>query len=248
MDDSTNIPSKKCNGCLTTYPATLTYFQSDRSKRDSLSTLCKTCRKARKKPYQRKTPRYDVSDGYKRCPHCSEQKPATTNYFAANKGEARGLGSWCKTCMDAYRETHSKQYDQKTQAERKLYYQEHKEHTLAGTRKYYQNHKRRYTHWSRIRRDKQPDTYRAYVRNRRARKRAAPGTHTSRDIKQQYERQKGKCYYCGCKLTRYHVDHIIPLIRGGSNGPDNLVITCHTCNEKKGSKLPHEWPEGNRLL
>jgi uncharacterized protein (DUF433 family) len=63
------------------------------------------------------------------------------------------------------------------------------------------------------------------------------------------KRQKGRCYYCGKKIVgTFHVDHAIPLSRGGSNAPENLVAACIKCNLQKGAKLPHEWPEGGRLL
>lgn len=38
----------------------------------------------------------------------------------------------------------------------------------------------------------------------------------------------------------YHVDHIIPLSRGGSHHPDNMQVITATENFKKGSKLPGE--------
>jgi 5-methylcytosine-specific restriction endonuclease McrA len=41
---------------------------------------------------------------------------------------------------------------------------------------------------------------------------------------------------------------VVPLSRGGSNGPENIVIACPTCNLAKKDKMPHEWPEGGRLL
>lgn len=88
----------------------------------------------------------------------------------------------------------------------------------------------------------------AHYHTRRARKLAAGGKHTVQDVKMQLTRQKGRCYWCGQKLLKYHVDHVIPLARGGSNGPDNLVIACPTCNLKRGAKLPHEFFEGGRLL
>jgi 5-methylcytosine-specific restriction endonuclease McrA len=40
----------------------------------------------------------------------------------------------------------------------------------------------------------------------------------------------------------------VPIIRGGRNSPDNLVIACQVCNNRKYNKLPHEWIEGGRLL
>jgi hypothetical protein len=39
------------------------------------------------------------------------------------------------------------------------------------------------------------------------------------------------CSYCGDVANE--VDHIIPLKRGGSDDPDNLVACCRTCNIKK---------------
>jgi 5-methylcytosine-specific restriction endonuclease McrA len=30
------------------------------------------------------------------------------------------------------------------------------------------------------------------------------------------------------------------LSRGGGNGPENLVISCATCNVRKNDRLPHE--------
>lgn len=58
--------------------------------------------------------------------------------------------------------------------------------------------------------------------------------------------QEGKCNSCFSYLViegknNYHVDHIMPLVLGGSNWPDNLQLLCPRCNMKKGSKHPDEW-------
>ena len=43
---------------------------------------------------------------------------------------------------------------------------------------------------------------------RRARKRAAEGSHTVDELKALFQRQRGKCAYCGTSIrTGYHVDH-----------------------------------------
>jgi len=79
-------------------------------------------------------------------------------------------------------------------------------------------------------------------RRRYARKLSAEGTHTAEDIKMQYDRQKGKCFYCGEFVgQKYHVDHVIPLSLGGSNGPENLVISCPSCNLSKYTKHPMDF-------
>jgi 5-methylcytosine-specific restriction endonuclease McrA len=77
---------------------------------------------------------------------------------------------------------------------------------------------------------------------------AASGTHTAEDIAAQYERQRGKCYWrhanqdCWVTLEDgYHVDHVTPLILGGGNGPENLVIACPRCNHRKNAKHPMDF-------
>lgn len=48
------------------------------------------------------------------------------------------------------------------------------------------------------------------------------------------------CLYCGDPAE--HVDHFIPLARGGTHTLDNLVPACAACNLSKGAKLPDlEW-------
>jgi 5-methylcytosine-specific restriction endonuclease McrA len=98
-------------------------------------------------------------------------------------------------------------------------------------------------------RQERPEQHRVYKHNKRARKKAAQGTHTHQEIQEQYKRQKGKCYYCSIKLGKeYHADHVVPLSRGGSNDISNIVLACPFCNESKGAKSPHEWARGNRLM
>lgn len=84
-----------------------------------------------------------------------------------------------------------------------------------------------------------PEAVLATGRNRRAREKAAEGSHTAADIRRIYALQKGRCACCGVSVgKKYHVDHIIPLIKGGSNWPSNLQIACPMCNVKKRDKDP----------
>lgn len=86
-----------------------------------------------------------------------------------------------------------------------------------------------------------PVAARALVARRRARKASAEGHYTASDVRAMYESQQGLCKACGCELTRFEVDHIIPLIRGGSNWPSNLQLLCMPCNRSKSDKLTEEW-------
>ena len=51
-----------------------------------------------------------------------------------------------------------------------------------------------------------------------------------------------RCYICGKKipLGHRHVDHIVPLSKGGKHVPSNLAIACDECNLSKHDKLPEE--------
>jgi 5-methylcytosine-specific restriction protein A len=49
-----------------------------------------------------------------------------------------------------------------------------------------------------------------------------------------------KCYYCK-EIFSYEeltVDHIVPLARGGTTTPGNVVPACLSCNKNKGMDTP----------
>ena len=50
------------------------------------------------------------------------------------------------------------------------------------------------------------------------------------------------CYHCGAPSE--HVDHIIPISRGGSHGIGNLGPMCASCNLSKGAKTYAEFRYG----
>ena len=85
--------------------------------------------------------------------------------------------------------------------------------------------------------------------NWRARLRAA-GTITMETIRQVYKQNLLKygdltCYLCGEKIDagKEHMDHKLPLSRGGKNELSNLEIACSFCNQSKNSKTVEEYLE-----
>lgn len=84
-----------------------------------------------------------------------------------------------------------------------------------------------------------PEYGRARQATRRSRKKNAGGQYTPNDISEIKKLQSGKCAYCKVKLTKkLHVDHIMPLARGGTNERRNLQLLCAHCNLSKWSKHP----------
>lgn len=87
-----------------------------------------------------------------------------------------------------------------------------------------------------------PGAKRAADNRRRALERGADGEFSKEDVLLLQLSQGYMCIYCG-KSTRekYHVDHVHPLSRGGSNWPDNLQILCPRCNLQKNDKTHEEF-------
>ena len=100
-------------------------------------------------------------------------------------------------------------------------------------------------------RAKTPEKYRAlrsrslgWVK-RRARKRGCT-VGAAQAIRAVYMRARNesrvRCYLCmkGIPIGRRHVDHVVPLSRGGAHSVENLAIACAACNMRKRTKTPVE--------
>lgn len=68
---------------------------------------------------------------------------------------------------------------------------------------------------------------------------------TKCDLMRLRSRQRNMCYICSKELIiRPHIDHIIPLARGGRHSIGNLAISCAKCNLKKNDRLLIEFKYG----
>ena len=82
---------------------------------------------------------------------------------------------------------------------------------------------------------------------RRHREGAAPGLSTKRRSKllAKWMRQQKSCAYCDRPADT--VDHVVPLVRGGTNYEGNLVPACRRCNSSKSGRMVIEWRTGRVL-
>lgn len=76
---------------------------------------------------------------------------------------------------------------------------------------------------------------------RRAALFGAAGSCSSEQFDQRRAMFGDVCSYCGAVDHAGHMDHVIPLARGGSNWPANLRWACGRCNRSKADKLLSEW-------
>lgn len=193
----------------------------------------------------------------KRCPQCKQHLLATTENFSRDKSHKNGLASTCKVCnkargaawrknnLDRERENNRKwrlEHPEQSRATRHAYYEEHIEQHRALGKKWNRRNRKRVNALSREWAKAHPEQIRKNAHCRRARIRNATGSHTAMDIIVLNINQRNKCAYCGCSLgDDYHVDHVIPLSRGGSDDFDNLALACPHCNASKNDRLLSEW-------
>ena len=115
----------------------------------------------------------------------------------------------------------------KVRATKKRWVVKHAEKDRAAKRRYKKEH---------------PEKVREYTNQRRARKRGARGVCSAVQTAARIAYYGGNCAYCRI-LPYEHIDHVIPLSRGGSNWPANLRPSCAKCNLSKGGKLLSEWSQ-----
>jgi hypothetical protein len=118
-----------------------------------------------------------------------------------------------------------------------------------------ENAKHRYERDHQARLDKQRrwrnenrEQHKLNARIRRARKAGSDEHHTVAEVEALWERQKHKCAVPGCiyKIAskgknKYHIDHVTPLSKGGSDGIWNLQLLCRRHNLEKYDRDETEW-------
>lgn len=94
-----------------------------------------------------------------------------------------------------------------------------------------------------------PDYRRLQSHTRRARKQLVGGRLSNGLRQKLFLLQRGKCPCCGKPLgNNYHLDHIHPISRGGSNTDDNMQLLRARCNIQKHSKHPVEFMQSRGFL
>jgi 5-methylcytosine-specific restriction endonuclease McrA len=237
------IPLKRCTTCGKEFPATTEYFNKQSRGLYGVNSKCKSC-----------TREYDAQPARKAKRLEYLRRPETKAYLKARRQEPEHQERECRRARSRadYHKTYRDSPD--TKELRRQYKKRpkvsEKNREYARRRRLDPEFVQRERERDKVRR--QSPEYKIYNRvkshNRRAREARADGRHTLEDVKLQFISQKGLCWWCSTKLDPgdYHIDHRIPLDRGGTNWPNNICVTCPKCNLSKGKKLPHEW--NGRLL
>lgn len=190
----------------------------------------------------------------KRCPKCGEIKPLTEYHRDATHKD--GSGSRCKVCDAARRRAYHEAHREEDSARGRAYHEAHKEEANAWSRAYYEAHKKeiaaRQAAYREIHKKEIAARDRAYRKTPQgravnnavhARRRGNPGLQalTADMIQEVTEASDGICPYCGETFEDGHIDHIIPVSKGGTNDRENLVYCCAHCNLSKRDKDLEDW-------
>lgn len=189
------------------------------------------------------------------CSKCGKEKDI--DKFSKDSQKKDGLRSSCKSCKSLYDKIYveknkeykyekNKEYRGSRKAEKAKYDKEYreanKEHVLRRKREYY--HFNGGSDANKVWRKKNKELVRSYAHNAKAKRRSllAESSLTNKQLTEWKIKQEKVCSYClvECKHS-YHIDHIMPLTRGGKHEITNLTISCPQCNHSKGNKTIDEW-------
>ena len=225
---------KVCKKCGHMFP--LSMFHKNKNTKDGHINTCKECVKKYSKKYNDEH-RDDIN------------KRQNQYYYEHKEEELLRRKEYQKTHKEQiairkkiYRKEHIEEIKQ-----RDLRYREiHKERYIKNGRTYYQNHHNELLKQKRQYYVKNKESIIAKNQIRRARIRAALGSFTSDQMRECIKFFNNVCAYSGKEFSKEKInclslDHIISLVKGGSNFIWNIVPTTFSNNSSKGSKEMIEW-------
>lgn len=204
-------------------------------------------------------------DNSKACTKCGQIK-VVTDFYKSSRSKS-GFAARCKECAkEASIQSKSKKPEYYLNYQKQWRNQNRKRLNMQAQDYYWQNpelYKARSKNWSNLNKDKvaiknaiyrssnrdylialmrewrkaNPDKAVYYNTLRRTRMNNN-GIYlvTTKDLSKLMSKP---CFYCGGKAE--HLDHVVPIARGGRHSIGNLLPACRQCNQSKGAKFITEW-------
>lgn len=189
------------------------------------------------------------------CTKCKVEKPRNEEFFPRNKRMADGMSSWCFECHAQSARDRVAKDPEANRARARQWTRDNPERNktkvaawvvanperkAAGDAAWRLRNPERVklnaASWQTRNRERHLLIRRAKEARRRAHKANAAGSATVKQVAARIAYYGGLCWMC--KAPWEHIDHVIPLARGGSNWPSNLRPACQRCNCSKGAKRP----------
>lgn len=265
MDHYTSLPfHKHCKQCDQSKP--LDAFAPAKRGKYGREAECRDCKNARKRRYNAENPdkiraqNANLTEAQREAKRAREKRNYWTDgrqkrrerYQANREKHLIYMSKWriahpeynrnyCRKHPRRYNREYSREYYRANLASFKrrsaAWLKARPEYNQERYRADPEKFKQRNRDWSKA----NPDQVRAKNHRRRTRIAGNGGYFTAKDVANMRYIQGGKCAYCGRLGQRLHIEHIIPVVRGGPSDPFNLCLACRRCNLNKGSKLLSEW-------
>lgn len=186
------------------------------------------------------------------CTSCNGDK--ILSCFYRNKNMKDVLSYHCKDCSKLTAQNNKikdnqlrqKRYNadpEKFNQQSKKSHAKHRTKRLDKQKAYYQNNKEFCNIKDKIFREKNADSILLRNRQRKLLLKSFPIIKQS-EVNAMLSAHDNKCLYCGVEVKRginLHLDHKVPLCRGGKHTIDNLNPACQECNLRKGTKTVEEF-------
>lgn len=106
--------------------------------------------------------------------------------------------------------------------------------------------------WKKNNPERALDLSNASSHKRRTKIKNSGNNFKAEDVTNLLKLQKSKCANCGASIAKRenrHVDHVVPVSKGGANGKENIQLLCRKCNLTKADKDPFDFAlECGRLV
>lgn len=225
---SPNDSTKTCSKCGETKPLDAYYLDK---RRNAPRAACKMCYNADTQARYAAAPdkHYALTKRWRE-EHRSEVNEAAKRRHAENpEPRHRAVAKW------------QRKNPEKVRANSHKMYYKHREDRRRRSKEYYCANRdtalTKAAEWRRA----NPERLCDYSRARHARKVNAPEVENIRraDI---WDRDGGICYLCEtpCDPNNWHLEHLIPLSRGGPHTASNVAVSHPECNRAKGTRTPDE--------
>lgn len=185
---------------------------------------------------------------YKTCTKCGQTKPRTNEFFYRNKRSPDGLRPDCSECGKARSNKYASENRQRTRQKANEWRSKNLERKNQANRQWYAKNKAKIRAKWKSDYQENPEKFKISSRVRRAREK---GVVFERYTWQQVVEKWGSvCHICGDLIDLHaprqmripgwevglHLDHVIPISKGGPDTLENVKPSHGLCNIQKNNK------------
>lgn len=218
---------KGCPKCGCVLP--LDSFPLNRNKADGRGNYCTPCNRIVQAEYRaRVAARPKTAPSTKHCARCGVAKDA--DCFARNVTRSDGLSGYCGDCQNGTIAEWKRRNPDVVARQARL-----------DAARFRRRNPGKKSDMDRRYRASNQDRIHANRWRRKAIKRGAFVERVHRSVV--FRRCGGACHMCGALVDpdNWHLDHVLPLVRGGEHSYANTAVACPSCNLQRGARTMDEW-------